>query len=77
MTLSEAIVIRLKSVMEEKDFSAYKLHCEGGISKSTLSQVLNGTREKIKVYTLYEVIATMGVTLGDFFSDPIFEDLID
>ena len=77
MTLTEAVTKRLKDLMETRGFSLYKLHKEGGIAKSTLSQVLNGTRKRVELLTLYEILDTMGVTLGEFFSDPLFELVTD
>lgn len=77
MTLSEVVTKRLKDVMEDKGFTLYKLHTEGGIPKSTLSQVLNGTRKRVELITIYEILDTMGVSLGEFFSDPLFELVTD
>ena len=77
MKLSEAVHQRLKNIIKEKGFSLYKLHTKGGIAKSTLSRVLNGGVERIELPTLYEILATMEVSLGEFFSDPLFECVTD
>lgn len=77
MTLTEAIMKRLKDVMQERGFTAYRLHKEGGIAKSTISQVLNGTRKGIEITTLYEMLDTMQMGLGEFFSDPLFALVTD
>lgn len=77
MSLAEAIIIRLLNLMEEKKFSQYDFYTKGGIAKSTVSQVLNGTRERVAIKTIYEMISTMQVTLKEFFDDPLFDDLSD
>lgn len=78
MTLAEAIRSRLLQLMKEKDFSAYDFYVKGGLAKSTVSQILNGTRgEKMAVKTLYEMISTMSVSLKDFFDDGIFDGVTD
>lgn len=77
MELTEAVVKRLEEIMREKGFSAYKLHRKGGIAKSTLSQVINGTRKSIELPTLYQILATMEVSLGEFFTSPIFAEVTD
>ena len=77
MKLSEAVYKRLQVVMKEKGFSFYTLHKQGGIPKSTLSRVLNGNVERIELPTLYEILATMQVSLGEFFSDNLFELVTD
>ena len=77
MTLAEAIKKRIWTLMEEKNFSQYDFYTKGGIAKSTASQVLNGTRERIAIKTVYEMISTMGVSLKEFFDDPIFDEVSD
>ena len=77
MTLYDAVLQRLKQIMAEKNASLYTLNKEGGIPKSTLSQVLNKKQKKIKLDLLYDILSKMGVTLQEFFTDPIFEEVTD
>ena len=77
MSLAEAIKIRIFALMKERGFSRYDFYTKGGIAKSTVSQVLNGTRERVAVKTIYEMISTMGVSLKEFFDDPLFDDISD
>lgn len=77
MNLSEAVIKRLNDVMEEKGYTPYMLHKEGGIAKSTLSQLLNGKRKRMELITIYEILATMDVSLGEFFEAPIFKLVTD
>ena len=77
MTLYDAVLQRLKQIMAEKNASLYTLNKEGGIPKSTLSKVLNKKQKKIKLDLLYDILSTMGVTLQEFFTDPIFEEVTD
>ena len=77
MKLYDAVLQRLKQIMAEKNASLYSLNKEGGIPKSTLSQVLNKKQSKIKLDLLYDILSTMGVTLKEFFDDPLFEEVTD
>ncbi len=77
MSLAEAIKIRIFNLMKEKGFSQYDFYTKGGIPKATVSQALNGTRERLAVRTVYEIISTMGISLKEFFDDPIFDDISD
>lgn len=77
MTLLDAVRTRLAELIEEKGIKQYTLHKEGGIPRSTISQVLSGKKKKIELHTIYEMTATMGVTLKEFFDDPIFDDISD
>ncbi len=77
MKLYDAVLQRLKQVMAEKNASLYTLNKEGGIPKSTLSQVLNKKQNRIRLDLLYEILSTMGVTFKEFFDDPIFDEVTD
>lgn len=77
MKLYDAVLQRLKQVMAENNASLYTLNKDGGIPKSTLSQVLNKKQNKIMLDLLYEMLSTMGVSLKEFFDDPIFDEVTD
>ena len=77
MNLSEAIKIRISDLMKKKEFSQYDFYTKGGIAKSTVLQFLNGTRERVAIKTIYEMISTMEVSLKEFFDDPIFDNISD
>lgn len=77
MVLSDAVKIRLKALMKEKGFTQYDFYTKGGIAKSTASQVLKGTRERVALKTVYEMASTMGVSLKEFFDDSIFDNISD
>jgi predicted transcriptional regulator len=77
MTLLDAVRTRLANLIAEKGIKQYTLYKEGGIPRSTISQVLSGKKNKIELHTIYEMTATMGVTLKEFFDDPLFDDISD
>ena len=77
MSLAEAIRIRFLNLMRVKQIPQNYFCKKGGIPKSTVSQVLNGTRERVAIKTVYEMTATMGVSLSEFFDDPIFDEVTD
>ena len=77
MSLAEAIKLRILQLMDKNNFSQYDFFTKGGMPKSTVSQILNGTRERITIKTIYEMISSMGVSLKEFFDDPIFDNVTD
>ena len=77
MSLAEAVKMRMIALMKEKGFSQYDFYTKGGIAKSTASQVLNGTRERVAIKTIYEMTSTMGVSLKEFFFFLIFDEVND
>ena len=77
MTVIDAVVKRINDVMKEKGVTSYKIHKDGGIAKSTLSQILNKKQDKITLDIIYQITSTMGISLGEFFSDSVFNDITD
>ena len=77
MTLQDAVRTRLAQLMKEKGYPAYRLSKEGGVPRATISQILSGKNGKIKLDTLYQIVATMGITLEEFFASDLFSDLVD
>ena len=73
----DAVLIRLETITKDKNASLYSLNRDGGIAKSTLSNLLNHKQNKIMLNLLYDILSTMGVSLKEFFDDPIFDDVTD
>lgn len=78
MTLNEAVAIRVRKILEERKMTQYRLEQNAGISHSTMKSFLNGKYKSCNLTTVVLIIRAFGMTVGEFFSDPIFEseDLI-
>ena len=78
MTLNEAVSIRIRSILEERKMTQYRLEQNAGISHSTLKTLLNNKYKSCNLTTVVLIIRAFGMTIGEFFSNPIFEseDLI-
>ena len=63
MRLTEAVVYRLRAIMT--------------IAKSSISQLFNGKQEKVSLDFLYQFTSTLGISLCEFFNDPIFDEVTD
>lgn len=81
MKLLEAIGIRLDNLINEREnLTQYELAKKAGIPRSTVWKIINPdtTRVKtVKIDTLYQITATLGISLKEFFNDPIFEEVTD
>lgn len=75
MTLSEAIRTRIKYYLSINNMSIWALYKATGIPRSTLCSFMNGTTELLKLDTLLHVCEGFNITLIDFFSDSMFEDV--
>ncbi len=77
MTLTEAVGIRTQELLKEKGWKQYDLFKEGGIPRATVSCVVRAKKGTIKIDTIYQIAATLGKTLEEFFSSPIFNEVTD
>ena len=73
MQLNDAIRVRLKNVMAEKNKSSkYEVSCDAGINPSLLNDFFRNRISYPRIDTLYLICEGLGMTLTDFFNDPIF-----
>lgn len=77
MTVLEAVRDRLCAVMKDKKIIPNQICINGGIAKSTISQILNLKQQKITVDILHQILSTIGMSFKDFFDDPIFDEISD
>lgn len=77
MTLMEAVSDRLKRLQKEKGFTSYKIQKEGGVPRSTVGKLVSMKFKTVELDTLYQIVSTMGITIREFFDDPIFDNVTD
>lgn len=62
------VTARLRELMEERNWTEYRLAKEAGLSQSTISNMFNrGTVPSVA--TLETICNGLGITLGQFFSE--------
>ena len=78
MTLSKAVAQRIRKILKEKKMTQYRLEQNAGISHGTMSCFLNARYKSCNLTTVVLIIRAFGMTVAEFFDDPIFEseDLI-
>ncbi len=77
MKLSEAIGKRVENLLAERNMTQYQLFKNGGIPRSTISVTVDGKYKTVKMDTVYQIATTLGLTLKEFFDDPLFDNLDD
>ncbi len=77
MQLSEAIRKRVKYYMKKNNMSMWALFKMSGVPMSTLSTFMSGRTDLIKLDTLLHICEGFGITLYDFFSDDLFNNVED
>ena len=80
MKLIEAIGIRLDNLIDENNTTIYSLAKDTGVPRSTVWKIIRPdlTRVKtVKIDTIYQLTDTLGITLSQFFDNPIFNEVND
>ncbi len=68
MLLKEAVAKRIRELIKENNLNQYKLSKLSGVAESTISTILNADTKTIKLSTIYELCAGLGIELHEFFN---------
>ena len=74
MKLSDAIRKRIKYYLKTQDMKIWDLCKATGIPCSTISTFMSGKTELIKLDTLLHICEGFNISLGEFFTDSIFDN---
>lgn len=81
MKLIEAIGIRVNNLIKSNgNITQYELAKQAGIPRSTIWKIINPDLNKVKtvkIDTIYQITDTLGLSLKEFFDDPIFDEVTD
>ena len=73
MTLSKAVSQRIMDLLIKHEMSKYRLEQESGISHAGMRCLFNGRTKDVWLSTVAKVAVVFGLTLAEFFDDPIFK----
>ena len=74
MKTSEAVARRIKNLLAEKGMTQYRLCKNIAIHETTMSTILSAKNKSVNLDTIWLVCRGFGITIVDFFNDPIFDD---
>ena len=77
MKLKEAIAQRVQNLLDERNIKQYYLFKNGGLPRSTVSNVINCKKGRVSTDTVYQICSTLGITIAEFFSDKLFDNIDD
>lgn len=75
MELSEAIVLRIKQLLKEKNMKTYDLSIKSGVPCSTISLFLSRETKTIRLENLLYICEGFDMELKDFFDDKVFKNV--
>ena len=73
MKLSEAVSIRVRNILKERNMTQYRLEQNSGVNHSTMKAFLNNRYKSCNLTTIVLIVRAFGMTIQEFFADPIFE----
>lgn len=71
----EAIIKRLRELVDEKNMSLYALSYNAAVPYSTVKNIFKGDSKNPGVITIKLLCDGLGITITEFFNSPIFEEL--
>ena len=75
MGVKEAVVLRFREIMKERSMRPNELANRSGVTPSTVYSMLDGRRKELSVNVIKKLCDGLEISLGEFFSAPIFDEL--
>ena len=75
MTVKEAVVARFTEVLKERNMRLNELANLSGITPSTVYSMMDERRKELTINVIKKLCDGLDMTLGEFFSSPIFDEL--
>ena len=75
MNVKQAVVIRFKEIMEQREIRPNELANLSGVTPSTVYSMLDERRKELSINTIKKLCDGLEITLGEFFSTEVFDNL--
>ena len=75
MKTVDAVRDRILQLCEQRQMSIHKLAMVSALPPSSIKNILYGKSRNPKVLTIKMICDGLGITLGEFFSTPVFDAL--
>ena len=75
MTVGKVVRERIIQLCQENNMSINKLSSISGVTQSTVNNIISGRNNSATVSTIKKLCDGLGITLGEFFSTPEFDQL--
>lgn len=75
MIVKQAVVNRFLQICKDRNIKPNELANISGVTPSTVYSMLDERRKDISIITIKKLCDGLGITLGEFFSTPEFDNL--
>lgn len=73
MTVNEALIKRITTLLEEKNITRYRLEQESGIEHGHMQWIMSGKSKTVTLSTVVMLAKGFGMTLVEFLDDNLFK----
>ena len=74
-TVKEAVAARFVELMKERSIKTNELANRSGVTPSSVYSMLDPRRKEVSVNLVKKLCDGLEITLGEFFSAPVFDEL--
>ncbi len=75
MSVKDVVAERFENLCKERNIKLNELANISGITPSTAYSMMDKSRRDVSITTIKKFCDGLGITLGEFFSTPEFDDL--
>lgn len=75
MTVKDAVAKRFEQICEQRGIRPNELANLSGVTPSTVYSMLDPSRQRVSITTIKKLCDGLDLTLGEFFSCALFDDL--
>lgn len=75
MMVKNAVVARFQGLLAERHMRPNELANRSGVTPSTVYSMLDPRRREVTINLVKKLCDGLDMTLGEFFSDPMFDEL--
>lgn len=75
MSVKEAVAQRFRDICEERHIKPNELANRAGVTPSSVYSMLDPRRKEVSVNLVKKLCDGLDMTLGEFFSTPLFDEL--
>ena len=73
MNISQAVALRIKELLKERNLTQYKLEQKAGLSHDTVKSIMKGKAKGVNLKTLIILSEGFGMTVSEFLNCDLFE----
>lgn len=75
MGVKDAVAERFRMICRERKIRTNELATLSGVTPSTVYSMLDPRRREVSITTIKKLCDGLQISLGEFFSSPLFDDL--